>query len=147
MKKFSYRMESVLKYRKFREKRAILKLMEMRKAHDMIEKKITGLKNEKIEVAERCRSESFQGIDAPLYKTYTSYLGSLSAGIKNAAAELEDKRIALKQQEAVLKSETIKKKALETHRKSLFDAHTVKVGKEEQKLLDEMIIIRQEMNV
>lgn len=145
MKKFSFRLESVLKYRKFRERKAIIKLMESRKAYDRIEKEILGLKDEQLEVGEKCRHESFQGMDVRLYKTYTSYLDKLGTEIQKAKAELEEKETAINQQLAVLKSETIKKKALEVHKESLFEAHSVMAQKEEQKMLDEMIINRQEV--
>lgn len=147
MKRFSFRLESVLSYRKFREKKAMLQLIKFRNTHVRIKNKILELKNEKLKVSEKCRTDSSQGIDASLYKSYISYLDKLGVEIKNSKVELDENETAMKQQEAVLKSETINKKALEIHKETLFKAHSIAAEKEEQKLLDEMILIRQGVKV
>jgi flagellar export protein FliJ len=145
MGRFSFRLESVLNYRKFREKKAMMHLMELRRVYQGIEKKIMQLTSEKLKVAEKCRGEGEKGVDVPLYETYRSYIDRLQMDLEKASIELKEKEAVMKTQEAVLKSETIKRKALEIHKEALFMAHKEVTAKEEQKFLDEMIISRQEV--
>jgi flagellar FliJ protein len=147
MGRFSFRLESVLNYRKFLEKKAMMRLTELRRAYQGIEKKIMQLRNEKLKVAEQCRGEGVKGVEVPLYEAYRSYIDRLQMDLERAAMELREKETDMRTQEAVLKSETIKRKALEVHKEALFKAHREMTEKEEQKLLDEMIIRRQEVRV
>jgi flagellar export protein FliJ len=147
MRRFSFRLERILKYRKFLEKRAMIHLAELRHAYSRIESKISRLTDERLEVAEKCRGEGLKGVDVPLYDNYRSYIEKLRQDLERAATELKDKEAVIHSQEALLRSELIKRKALEIHKESRFRAHKEQTEKEEQKLLDEIIISRQEVKV
>ncbi len=147
MRRFKYRLESVLQYRRFLEKRAMLQLAKLKQEYRAIEKRIRRIAHKRLKVAEQCRSEGFEGVDVSLYENYQSYLQKLKVDLNEASAELKEKEDAIHNQESVLKAETIKKKALEIHKESRLKAHRELTEKEEQKFLDELVIRRQEVRV
>ena len=147
MQRFKYRLERVLQYRQFLEKKAMLHLAKLKQGYRSIEKRIGRLENKRLQVAEQCRNAGLQGVDVSHYETYQSYLQKLKSDLAAAATELEEKAAAIHSQESVLKSETIKRKALETHKENHWRTHREMTAKEEQKILDELVIRRQEVRV
>lgn len=147
MRRFKYRLESVLQYRRFLEKRAMLQLAQVKREYGSIENRIGRLNFKRRQVATKCRREGLQGIDVANYGSYQSFLQKLKTDLDEAAAELKQKEAAIHSQKSVLKSETIKRKALETHKESRLRAHRELNEKEEQKFLDELVIGRQEVTV
>jgi flagellar export protein FliJ len=147
MRRFSYRLERVLQYRRFVEKRAMLQLAKLKQGYRAIEMQIGQLNMKRLQVAEQCRREGLQGVDVIHYETFQSYLQKLKLELDEASVELAEKEAAIHNQESVLKSETIKRKALETHKESRLKAHRQQAEQEEQKLLDELVIRRQEVRV
>ncbi len=146
MRRFSFRLESVLKYRKFLEKKAMMQLAELRQGYIAIENRIEQLNNTRLKVAANCRGAGFKGVDVPRYETYRSYLEKLRMNLEHAAEELKEQAASIQNQEVVLKSHVLKRKTLEIHKESLLIAHREMAAKEEQKLLDEIVITRQEVS-
>ena len=146
MRRFSFRLESILKYRKFLEKKAMLQLAELRQAYIAIEHKIEQLTHMRSQVALTCRGAGLQGLAVPRYENYRSYLEKLRLDLEYAEEELKEQEASIHTQEAVLKSQMLKRKSLEIHKESQRLAHMQKNAREEQKLLDEIVITRQEVN-
>lgn len=146
MQRFSFRLESVLKYRKFLEKKAMMQLAELRQGHIAIENKIEQITVTRSKVGALCRGAGFKGVDVPRYESYRSYLEKLRMDWEHAVKELKKQAARIQDQEKVLQSQVLKRKALEIHKESLFSAHREMTVKEEQKLLDEIVITRQEVN-
>jgi len=147
MRRFRYRLERVLQYRRFLEKKAMLQLAHLKQNYRAIENRMGQLEMKRMQVARQCQREGIRGVDVASYETYQSYLQKLKLDWTAAAAELEEKEAAIHNQESVLESETIKRKALETHKESRLRMHRELAEKEEQKFLDELIIRRQEVTV
>ena len=74
MRRFSFRLESVLKYRKFLEKKAMMLLAELRQGYIVIENRIDHLTDTRSKVAALCRGAGLEGVDVPRYETYRTYL-------------------------------------------------------------------------
>jgi flagellar export protein FliJ len=142
MKAFSFRLESVLNYRKFLEKKAMMQLMGEKKLYAEVETSISHFKSKKSEVAKLCHLAGSKGVNASQYQTYKSYLEKLRDDIEKATIELKEKEKDIKEQEMVLKSETVKKKALETLRNRHFEEHISMAEKAEQKYMDEVVILQ-----
>ena len=147
MKAFSFRLESVLNYRKFLEKKAMMQLMREKKLYSEVEMLISHFKSKKSEVAKQCHLAGLNGVDASHYQTYKSYLGKLNDDIDKAYIELKEKEKDIEEQEMVLKNETVKKKAVETLRNRHFEEHRSMAEKAEQKYMDEVVILQRGVKI
>ena len=72
MRRFSYRLERVLRYRRFAEKKAMLQLAKLKQGYRAIEMRIGQLNMKRLQVADECRREGLQGIDVVHYETFQS---------------------------------------------------------------------------
>lgn len=124
----------------------MIHLAELRQAYVATENKIVQLTSMRSRLAATCRGEGFEGVVVPRYENYRSYLEKLRLDLEQAVEELKKQATNIHDQEAVLKSQTLKRKVLETHKESLLQDHKQMTAKEEQKLLDEIVITRQEVN-
>lgn len=142
MKPFSFRLDSILNYRDYLEKRAQRDLFNARNEYIKRVKAVKRLAKERVEIARRCRDEGFRGIDVPLYQIYMSFLQRLDHDIERAHMSLKKGEEKVKAQEAVLKKESIKKKTLELLKDSQLKRRLERLEREEQKQMDELVIIR-----
>lgn len=140
MKPFRFRLESVLKYRKFTEKKEMMRLMQLKAAREEIKMSIGRLVSRRSELAQTCSRAGVDGAEAVVYRSYKSYLDALQGDIEAATAELREREHNVKEQEAVLKKETVKKKVLERLRELRLEDHCGEIAKLEQDYLDELVI-------
>lgn len=147
MRRFTYRLERVLQYRRFLEKRVMLQLAKLKQEYRAMENRIGQLSKKRMQVAAQCQRAGVRGVDAVHYETYQGYLQKLKLDLDAASLELKEQEAAIHDQESILESETIKRKALETHKESRLTAHRELTAKEEQKFLDELLIRRQEVRI
>jgi flagellar FliJ protein len=147
MKPFKFRLESVLKYRRFMEKKEMMRLMRHKKACEDIKMSIRHLGAQRADMALKCSRAGAQGASVFKYLSYKSYLDSLQEDIEAAQHELTQKERRVREQEAVLKKETIRKKVLERLRELRFKDHREMIAKLEQKQLDELVINKREVSV
>ena len=147
MKPFKFRLESVLKYRRFMEKKEMMRLMRHKKVCEDIKMSISHLDAQRSEMALKCSRAGAQGASVFEYLSYKSYLNSLQEDIETAQHELVEKERRIKEQEAVLKKETVRKKVLERLRELRFEDHREMIAKLEQKQLDELVINKREVPV
>ena len=140
MKRFKFRLESVLKYRRFTEKKEMMRLMQHKKTCEEIKKSINSLTAQRSDMALKCSRAGAQGASVFKYLSYKSFLTSLQEDIEAAHCELREKEHCVREQEAVLKKETMKKKVLERLRERRLEGHREMIAKREQKYLDELVI-------
>ena len=142
MKKFQFRLQSLLKYKRHLEQVA---KQEMAKAvADVLtcEQRITELQKDKISATDQLESQVEKGMEAGRFNRYTEFITALDQTIileRNKKIELEkilsDKRDALKQR-------TIDKKSLERLREKQAREYTHEMIREEQKGLDEIASLK-----
>jgi flagellar FliJ protein len=140
MKPFKFRLESVLKYRRFMEKKEMMRLMRHKKACEDVIMSIRHLNAQRSDMALKCSRAGAKGASVFEYLSYKAYLHSLQEDIDAAQLELMEKEHRVREQEAVLKKETIRKKVLERLRELRFEDHREMIAKLEQKQLDELVI-------
>jgi len=140
MKPFKFRLESVLKYRRFMEKKEMMRLMQHKMVCEDIKMAISNLDARRSDMAQKCSRAGAQGASVFEYLSYKSYLNTLQEDIETAQHELREKERRVREQEAVLKKETEKKKVLERLRELRFEDHREMIAKLEQGYLDELII-------
>ena len=145
MKPFTFRLESVLKYRRFMEKKEMMRLMQHKKVCQDIMASINRMCAQRSDMAVKCSRAGAQGASVFEYRSYKSYLNSLQEDIEAAHEVLREQERRVREQEAVLKQETIKKKVLERLRELRLEDHRETMDKLEQQILDELVINKRGM--
>ena len=144
MKQFSFRLDSILKYRNYIEKKARMTLRDVRNEYMGRENKVKSLGIKRIESIIKCRDEVMRGLNVPMYKIHQAFLLKLDHDLERADMELQEGEKKVKAHEEILKGESIKKKALETLKDLQLKGYMKELGQEEQKFMDEMVMIRRE---
>ena len=78
MKPFSFRLESILNYRNYLEKKAQRDLFKAKSEVMGWEREIKRLSERRMEIAQECSEAGIRGIDAPRYQTYKTFLQKLN---------------------------------------------------------------------
>lgn len=142
MKQFSFRFDSILKHRNYIEKNAQMALRDIRNEYMGRKIKVKRLATKRIESIIKCRDEAMKGLNVSMYKIHQAFLLKLDHDLERADMELQEGGKKVKAQEEILKGESIKKKALETLKDLQFKGYMEELGQEEQKFMDEMVMIR-----
>lgn len=142
MKKFQFRLQSLLKYKRHLEQ--VAKQTMAQAVADVLacEQHIEGLQNDRITATDQLDALVEKGMGAGQFNRYRQFITAIDQMImleRTRKSELEkildDKREALKQR-------TIEKKALERLREKQTREYTHKMLREEQKNLDEIASLR-----
>lgn len=142
MKRFTFRLERVLTYRKYREKKALGRLVRVRKAYKDIQNTLDRLSAERSAAARACAAEGKSGIDAFRLRMYAAFAQRLAREIENTAMELQNAEASVRRQEAAVKRATQKRKALEILKDHRMETYRKRVEQEDQKRLDELVVNR-----
>lgn len=141
MRPFEFRLDRILKYRKYLEKVAQVDLSNARHEYMKSEEEIQMLARKRIEIAKKCSDEGFKGIVVPMYQIYQAFLKKLDHNLERAHISLKEREEKVIAQEAVLKKESIKKKTLDTLKDLQYKEFMKNSEREEQKVLDEIVVI------
>lgn len=141
---FSFRLEKVLRYRAHLEKKVRLKLCEAVNRMKEQEALIVQLGNQRLEAAQGLADERSKGIPGYRDQIHTSFLRRLTERMTEAQRELEKSRERLLVLKTLLTLATVKKKSLESLREEQLRGFTETCEKMEQKLLDDLVVIRRE---
>ena len=142
MRRFSFRLDRILNYRKYLKKKAQRDLFHARNEFRSRERTIERLSRKRMEIARKCDDEGLKGIDVFQYQIYKSFLQKLSHDLEEAHINLKKDAQKVEAQEAVLKEESIKKKSLETLKDLQLDKYMRRLEREEQKVMDELVITK-----
>ena len=142
MKPFKFRLEKILDYKKYREKKAQIDLYNARSEFVKLEKAIENLEDVKKKIGEKCDYEEFNGIEIPRYKIYQTFLAKLEHDIEKAHIKLKKKEKEISTKETILKTESIKKKTFEMLKEIKYTTYRKNLDREEQKAMDEIAIFR-----
>lgn len=142
MKRFSFRLESVLDYRRYLEKKAQRDLITARDEQMLRKKDAERLAVSKRETAEACSAESFEGIDVPRYRIYKLFLRGLDQDLDKAHRGIEEGENEIRAKETVLKRKSVEKRILEALKDLQQRAYRLRAERAEQKALDELVIMR-----
>ncbi|WP_020587774.1 flagellar export protein FliJ [Desulfobacter curvatus] len=142
MKKFRFRLESLLKYKRHLEQVAKQEMAQAVANVLACEQRITGLQNDRISATEQLDTLVEKGMGAGQFNRYRQFITAIDQTIileRNKKIELEkildEKRNALKQR-------TIDKKSLERLREKQDREYTHEMLREEQKGLDEIASLK-----
>ncbi len=142
MKRFSFRLNSILNYRNYMEKKAQRDLIAFRNEYMKVENKVRRLACKRTENSTKCRDEASRGLSVPMYKIYQSFLHKLGHDIDKAHMGLQKEQKRVDRQKKILERESIKKRTLETLKDLQLTNFIKEAEQEEQKFMDEMVTIR-----
>lgn len=141
MKKFSFRLEKVLNYRKHLENKARIGLFEAVSDRRRKEESVKRIEALRREFSEKCDGEKRKEMDVFRYKLYHGYFRKLDNDRETADIELLHADWSVSRQRTVLKKESMKKKSLDRLKELQCLRYRDFSDKEEQKELDEAAII------
>jgi flagellar FliJ protein len=144
MKRFSFRLDSILGYRRYQEKRAHRDLVNARHEQEQRNRAAKQLADKRMEAAEDCTEEGFKGMDVPRYHLYKSFLLRLNKDINKAHRKLRQGEEEIHAKQSVLKRRSVEKKSLEVLRDLKVKAYNLSIEQEEQKAMDELVILRKD---
>ena len=142
MKRFSFRLEKILRYRAHREKTALRELFNAR--HELLRRKeaVKRLSARRMEITRQCSREGFRGMDVPRYQIYRSFLQRLDKDLEEADDGVKKGKEKVKAQELTLREESIRKKSLESLKDLKLKRYLEAFERETQKELDEIVLMR-----
>jgi flagellar export protein FliJ len=141
MKKFSFRLDRLLNYRKYLEKQAQKNLFNAKNEALKREKVLEGLIQTHTETGKRCREEGAKGMDVPWYRIYQSFLEKSDRDVETARSRLQKGEARVKAKVAILEKKSVRKKTLEVLKDMQYKKYLHELGKEEQKAMDELAVM------
>ena len=141
MKKFSFRLDRLLNYRKYLEKQAQKNLFNARHEALRRDKALKRLVEKRIETERKCREEGLRGMDVSWYRIYQSFLQKSDHDLEKARIRLQKGEEKVRATVAILEKKTVKKKTLEVLRDMQYQKYLKQLGKEEQKIMDETAVM------
>jgi flagellar FliJ protein len=142
MKSFAFRLDRVLDYRNYLEKRALKDLYNARHECKIMEREIKRLVEEKVKTANECTDKELRGINVPEYQIYQVFLGKLDSDLEKTHINLKEGEQKVIEREETLKKKTIKKKTLVALKEVQYENYMENLAREEQKVLDEIAILK-----
>lgn len=142
MKRFSFRLEKVLRYRKYLETKARIKLTDAINEFHEKENSIKMIAAKRKELANECGGEKEKGMDVARYRLYYHYFRKLNEEQEEGTLALKKTEEKVQTHRALLTKESIKKKTLEMLKEVQRGRYQEISGKEEQKRMDETAVIR-----
>lgn len=142
MKRFSFRLESVLNRRKYLEKQAQRDLYQAKNAYMRTEKSIAHMKGFRKEISGECSRKESQGIAVPSHRIYKTFIDRTDHDLSDARVELDRIGEEVKDKTAALNKALVKKKTMETLKRAQHQTYLEHLEKENQKAMDELVITR-----
>ncbi len=142
MKRFVFKLQSLLNYKKHLEQMARQEMAKAVAEVNACEQQIQDLKDNRESSAQRLDSLVEKGVDAKEFKLYHGFLTAVDRMIvdeKNRKFELEK---TLNKKRSILKKRTIDKKAMERLRDRRAEEYTGEMLRAEQKELDEIAALK-----
>ncbi len=142
MKQFAFRLEKVLHYRKYLEKKAQKLLSDSIYEYQCRENSIIEIEKIQIELSGKCNEEKKRGIDIARYHCYNLYIKKLNDDREEEVIALKDAEAKVQLNRRLLENELIRKKILERLKEIQRGRYMEYAVKDEQKQTDESVIIR-----
>jgi flagellar FliJ protein len=142
MKRFRFRLDSLLGYREYLERRAQLALAQAVRELERRKEDMNRIDNQRRETARECDDASVRGVDVPLYLMYRGYMQSLDEYLEKAHTRVKEGEVNILERKTHLQKETVKKKSLVSLKERQLEDYLARCGREEQNAVDELILMR-----
>ena len=142
MKKFSFRLDRLLNYRKYLEKQAQKDLFSARHEARRREEALDRLVEKRIETEKKYREEGVKGMEVSWYRIYQSFFKKSEYDLEMARIRLQKGAERVKSKVAKLEEKIVKKRTLEVLKDMQYQKHLKELRREEQKVMDETAVMR-----
>ncbi len=144
MRRFQFRLASLLRYREYLEKQAKQAVASVRSDIVQCEERIARYETEQAETTKALEEEIATGIDSKRYTHYTDFIESIDAGIQTEAVHREALRTLLLEKQKQLAQRSVDKKVLEKLKDRRREEYYQEALRTFQKETDDMIVTRNE---
>jgi flagellar protein FliJ len=142
VKKFEFNLETVLKYRRYQEKKAQMDLGEARRVRRDMVCRIDHLTREKDRIHDRLKKDAMEGVTAGWYLACRQFAGRLDQELKSARTDLEKQEQKIQALRSCLEKQYVKKESLECLKTTGEQVHKKSVEDGMQKFSDELVLLR-----
>jgi len=139
---FVFRLAKVLRYREHLEKAARQRLRKAREECALGERALMDMNLKRDLTEECCARQEEQGMEVAAYQLYRAFIEQISRKIEGANQSLEEAKEAVRAMERAWLKASSNKKSLDNLRERQFLGYGEVQAREEQKLLDELVILR-----
>jgi len=146
VKKYTFKLESVFRYRKFLEKIAKIKVSSARYEVVKCKDQIEMLKKQHNEIVKALTDQLSSGVDSDQYQNYTKYISGIDSMMEFKNNNLLNfiKKMVEKQKE--LEAQSIKKKTIQTLKENRKIQYYKDLSEKIQKEADDAILLRKAKN-
>ncbi|MBF0202154.1 MAG: flagellar export protein FliJ [Desulfamplus sp.] len=147
MKKFTFKLQSVLKYRRHLETLARQEAMKALMDVNECEKMIADMKRDLDLLARQVEDETVKGISSALFRQYNEYLDSLDDDIKLKEQEHIRLQQTLSLKQKALTDKSVDRKIIERLREKQRTSYIEEMLAEEQKTMDDISSLKKAREV
>ena len=145
MKKFHFRLDSVIRYRRYLERAAQIKLGTTEQALINCRKKIDSLGRLRKTFSNELEHEEKKGMNTGIYQIYKLYIDKIDRDISSQQQNLKELITSRDQKREELKSASIQKKSLERLKVIEYSRHKKDFKLFEQNAIDELVLLRKKL--
>ncbi len=142
MKQFQFKLDPVLKYRRYQEEQARMNLAEARLVCREIRSRMEDVCREKARMHTQLKQESRNGIKAGRYLDCRNFVSRLDRDLEDARKELRKQEKKVQILISQLKRQYIAKESLESLKSTHAGMYKQQMETELQKSSDELVLIR-----
>lgn len=142
MKKFHFRLDPVIRYRKYLEQTAQLQLALAEQAVISCRREIKYLMAFRDSFSKELEDEEKKGIEVHIYQMYKLYIEKIDRDIVSEQQHLRELLIKRERKREDLNAASIKKKSLECLKDMRYLRYKEECNLLEQKTLDELMVLR-----
>ena len=142
MKKFKFKLDPVLRYRRYREELALMELAKARQALVLSKKKIQQIQQARKGVMTDLDARQTEGLEVNRYRIYTAYLQGLGEKIESENEHLVQIGRMVKEKHETSEAARVSKDTLQRVRETQYTHSLQGRDRTEQKTADELIALR-----
>lgn len=142
MKKFKFRLNTVLKVKQKKEDSLKTELVGLKKILELETSRLNKLKNDKLACQKELKQLRSKDIDINKLALYEYYLEALKQKIANQTSRVEGCKVAVGEKKAELLEASKEKKAVEKLHDKRYSEYLSDVQSAEQKIFDEISTVR-----
>jgi flagellar protein FliJ len=147
MKKFKFRLEPLLRYREYIEQQKKLEVAKARTDVLTSEQAIAHSRREAGETHTKLETDLATGVDAYQFQLFCNYLSGLERSTEIEKERRKNFLVALTQKQKELSEKAVERKVIGNLKNRQKEAYYTEMMKEEQKELDDTVILRHIRNI
>ncbi len=142
MKKFKFRLDPLIRYRRHRERNALMEIARVKQVLVETKTKIRQIEQTRKDVSMDLDMQQAEGIGMDHYRIYIDYLDELRRQMESEHERLVEIGKTIRKKQEVAEAETVHRKTLEWIKQTEYTRYLQRFGRAEQEEADELITLR-----